>query len=53
VVFKKRVINPTQGTAEAVAELLDIIADLDVETMAEMLEVAKAKRIVSKASGGR
>jgi ribosomal 50S subunit-associated protein YjgA (DUF615 family) len=53
VVFQKRVINPTQEHAEAVAELLDIIADADAETLAELLRMAKQTREPSKASGGR
>lgn len=48
-----RVINPTQEHAEAVAELLDMIADSDAETLAELLRVAKQTRKPSKASGGR
>jgi hypothetical protein len=53
VVFQKRVINPTQEHAEAVAELLDIIADSDAETLAELLKVAKQTRKPFQASGGR
>jgi ribosomal 50S subunit-associated protein YjgA (DUF615 family) len=51
--FVERVINPTQEHAEAVAELLDIIADADAETLAELLRMAKQTREPSKASGGR
>jgi hypothetical protein len=39
VVFQKRVINPTQGQAETLAELLDIIAD--AETLVELVRMAK------------
>ena len=53
VVFQKRVINPTQEHAETLAELLDIIADADAETLAELLRMAKQTREPSKASGGR
>ena len=40
-VLKKRVINPTQGQAETLAELLDIIADADAETLVELVRMAK------------
>ena len=34
-------INPTQGQAETLAELLDIIADADAETLLELVHMAK------------
>jgi hypothetical protein len=53
VVFKKRVINPTQEHAEAVAELLDIIADSKGQLAVELLRMARELGKLPVAFGGR
>lgn len=52
-ILLKRVINPTQEHAEAVAELLDIIADSKGQVAVELLRMARQLAKLPVASGGR